>query len=664
MDPNSLSVIQGTAGQAVGDPVYVEDVFSTYLYEGTNNTNAINNGIDLSGEGGLVWIKVRDTSDHHLLYDTERGATKQLIANRDDDESTESRFSSFNSDGFTVATNDNEINQSAYDYASWTFRKQKKFFDIVTWTGNDGGDRTLSHNLGSVPGCVMVKRTDGTMDWGVYHHEVGTALADGGELNTNFKFGESGNINPIRSIPTSTQMEIRGGTNEYNTQGETYVAYLFGHNEAVFGENRDEVIIKCGKYTGNSSTTDGTTINCGFEPQWVLHKGASDTSNWLLWDTMRGFNAQGDFVVELRTNENDGETERNSGPLAEVYNRGFKAVGNWDDTNYLNRDYIYIAIRRGPMKLFDGAATEVFGVDASYSGVSNPCFRPGFLCDSAWAFRRASGTYFGDGVGIWSRLTGKNFLETGSDDVQQNAEFGGDNHIGWHTSTSAGDISYTFKRVPGFFDVVAYDGNGSPRSIYHALGVTPEMMIVKKRNYDQGWWVYHKDADSPSAATAGERSRGSLNTNSLFVGEDPNNPSNESNDWSNIVPNSIYFYVNNNTNDNNSTYIAYLFASLDGISKVGHYDGTGNTVSVNCGFSAGARFVLVKRINATGNWYVWDTERGIVSGNDPYRILNGTDADQTTDDYIDPYNPGFQITSSAPAGLNESGGKYIYLAFA
>jgi hypothetical protein len=110
--------------------------------------------------------------------------------------------------------------------------------------------------------------------------------------------------------------------------------------------------------------------------------------------------------------------------------------------------------------------------------------------------------------------------------------------------------------------------------------------------------------------------------------------------------------------------IAYLFATLAGVSKVGSYTGTGADLNVDCGFSAGARFILIKRADSTGDWYVYDSARGIVAGNDPYLLLNSTDAEVTGTDYIDPLSSGFTVTSSAPAALNASGGTYIFLAIA
>jgi hypothetical protein len=112
------------------------------------------------------------------------------------------------------------------------------------------------------------------------------------------------------------------------------------------------------------------------------------------------------------------------------------------------------------------------------------------------------------------------------------------------------------------------------------------------------------------------------------------------------------------------TYVAYLFATVAGVSKVGSYTGTGNTLQINCGFTGGARFVLIKRTDSTGDWYCWDSSRGIVSGNDPYLLLNSTAAEVTNTDYIDTYSAGFEISSTAPAAINANGGTFIFLAIA
>jgi len=218
----------------------------------------------------------------------------------------------------------------------------------------------------------------------------------------------------------------------------------------------------------------------------------------------------------------------------------------------------------------------------------------------------------------------------------------GINYIGW-----------CMRRAPGFFDVVCDTGTASGHTINHGLTVVPELMIRKKRNSatNSDWVVWH-------TLFSGTNKYVYLNdnaaeaTNSAF--------------WTSTAPTSTVFSVGTGSRVNNSgdTYVTYLFATVVGVSKVGSYTGTGTTLTIDCGFTAGARFVMIKRTSSTGDWYVWDTARGIISGNDPYLLLNSTAAEVTNTDYIDPVNSGFQISSTAPVQINQSGGTFIFLAIA
>jgi hypothetical protein len=218
------------------------------------------------------------------------------------------------------------------------------------------------------------------------------------------------------------------------------------------------------------------------------------------------------------------------------------------------------------------------------------------------------------------------------------------------------NIAYMFKRAPGFMDAVAYSGNGQNRMINHNLAVVPEMYICKERNGTGPWYVYH-----------------SATGNGAFTYFYTNSTSN-STVWNSTSPTATQFSVGaneSNVNGSSGTFISYLFATLPGISKVGSYIGTGNDINVNCGFTNGARFVLVKRtdveIQGTAqdtDWYLWDTTRGIVSGNDPWLALNDPQAQVTNTDYIDPLSTGFTITAGAGNGLNVATKLFIFLAIA
>lgn len=111
-------------------------------------------------------------------------------------------------------------------------------------------------------------------------------------------------------------------------------------------------------------------------------------------------------------------------------------------------------------------------------------------------------------------------------------------------------------------------------------------------------------------------------------------------------------------------YVAYLFATRPGISKVGSYVGNGSTQNINCGFTTGARFIIVKRVNAVGDWFVIDTTRGITATNDRRLSLNTLAKEVTNDSLINPYTAGFIVNQAAATNINVSGSKYIFLAFA
>ena len=220
---------------------------------------------------------------------------------------------------------------------------------------------------------------------------------------------------------------------------------------------------------------------------------------------------------------------------------------------------------------------------------------------------------------------------------------------GGTASNMTNQCAWMFRRTAGFFDIVTYTGTGTARTVPHSLGVAPQMIWVKNRATAR-WRVYN----SVNGATGSM----SLNEDFEFVDADQY--------FNDTEPTSSVFTVATNTGVNADTksYVAYLFATLSGVSKVGSYPGTGNNVDVDCGFSSGARLVIIKRTDVAGDWYIWDTARGISTGDDPYLLLNDSAVEDTDEDYIDPLNSGFTVTSTAPAALNASGGTYLFLAIA
>lgn len=220
--------------------------------------------------------------------------------------------------------------------------------------------------------------------------------------------------------------------------------------------------------------------------------------------------------------------------------------------------------------------------------------------------------------------------------------------------TTGAYVGYALKRAPGFMDVVCGTGTGANVNMSHNLGVIPELIIVRSRNQVSNWQVGFWGGGGSNAAR----------TLALNV----TNASMQSSTWS-ATATATTFATRGNAwvelfDQSTITYVAYLFATLAGVSKVGSYTGTGALLTVNCGFTSGARFVLIKRTDSTGDWYTYDSARGITSSNDPYLFLNDTSAEVTNTNYVDTDTTGFKVTAAAPAGLNASGGTYIFLAIA
>jgi len=638
--------LSATAGAPAA--LYVEDVFSTYLYTGTGSSLTINNGIDLSGSGGMFWTKPRTsaTFPNHMVYDTERGVTVSLSTNTTDANDTNS-ISSFNTNGYSL-TGGLRTNQSGQNYVSFTFRKAEKFFDVVTYTGDGSFDRSLNHSLGSIPGCIIVKCTSTTSEWAVFTRSATDTYS---LLYLNLTDAQAGTVTTSNINLTSTtfnvgKLNLYDNYNNCNVNGRTYVAYIFAHDAGGFGDSGSDSVIKCGSFNGN------TTVNLGWEPQWILVKKSSAAEGWHIHDNMRGWPVSGD-AKRLYANSSDAEDA-----TAQVFpnSTGFS-------TSIGSGDFIYIAIRRGPMKTPE-SGTEVFEPFVDRTSIANKTNGTMGPVDMTMQ-TQVSSPLAGYNWSTFDRLRGANkYLQTDSDPAEGTATSvsfdvnGGVKNATWFSN---GGVGYNFKRAPGFFDVVCYKGTGAgSRQVSHNLGVAPEMVIVKQRTSVGGnriWWVL--TTSTPYLNSLSD------NTAANYYGS-PGALFGDSSYSNYIAPTSsvVTLSPSDEVNSSSENYVMYLFATLAGVSKVGTYTGTASTLSINCGFTSGARLILIKRTDTTGNWYVWDSARGIVSGNDPYLFFDTTATEVTNTDYVDSISSGFELTADGSSTVNVTGGTYIFLAIA
>ena len=650
-------MLQAAAGSAAGGAALdITDVFSTYLYEGfgTSTDKQIVNGVNLDDEGGMVWIKSRTTTQDHTIFDTERGVHGYIVTNKTDAQYTPSGdrgLQSYNTDGFTIPDTSyfGGYDQASSDLCSWTFRKAPKFFDVVTYTGDSVAGRTVSHDLGSVPGLIIIKRLDSANNWNIFHRSIGATKYL--QFTTAAKATNSNRWN--NTAPTDSVFTL-GNHADLNSSGGTYVAYLFAHNDGDggFGPDGDADVIKCGSYTGNGST-DGPEIDLGFEPQWLMIKNTSNTGNWIIFDCIRGIRTGPTYDYgdnELFANTSDSESDNSYIQLTPT---GFKCSETPSDTNSNGNSYIYMAIRRGPLAVPEDA-DDVFAIDThgSTGDGLEPAYRSGWPVDAAIV--RLYTDWSGGTSRMVSRLTGTDYHVTSSSATRENdTDYVMDYMNGWDksTATQSNFISWMWKRAPSYFDVVAYSGNQtSGRTVSHNLGVEPEMIWVKKRSGSDWWGVYHKDLSSGNVL--------SINLNYAAYSS--------TNLFTTTSPTEAVFSLGSDgqTNASGHTYIAYLFASAPGVSKVGSYTGNGTGQTIDCGFTSGARFVLIKKTSGTGDWVVHDTVRGIVgsSGADPWLELNTTNAETSGFNLVEPHSSGFAVTTFND--WNENGHNYIFYAIA
>jgi hypothetical protein len=636
---------------------YIEDVFSTWLYTGNGSTQTITNGIDLTGKGGLVWLKNRGAVANHLLF-WQPTSSPWLSSNTTSVAGTLGAGNEFTSSGFSLNGSSSLLNASGNTYASWTFRKQPKFFDVVTWTGDGVDNRVIPHALGTMPGCVITKNCDSTntrQSWCVMHKDAGftysTGAADGNQLwlNRTDAAGSDGSFYSFNSA-SSTALTIPSG---WNISGNLYVAYLFAHNAGGFGLTGTDNVISC----GSMSVTAGgdATVTLGYEPQWVLFKRTDGTGGWAMFDNMRGWASTGTAL--LRADLSSAESNYGATPVGNPTATGF-TLQNF--TSASGSTYIYIAIRRGPMKV-PTTGTSVFTPVAYTGNGGTQIATTGFPVDAMIEFERtnASGVPVAGGKYMTDRLRGSSaYLETsGSSAEGTGFVFGLTNNTGVALSTYFNTSSRTyiieaFRRAPGFMDEVCFTGTGSARTVAHNLAAVPELLFVKSRSNTQNWGAL---------CTLNSGLQGRLNTTDAL--EAPSAAV-----WGSggvyVSPTASVFTVGNDNETNASgwTYVAYLFATCPGVSKVGSFTGTGATQVINCGFTGGARFVLIKATSTTGNWLVWDSARGIVSGNDPYLALNSTAAEVTNTDWVDTAATGFELSNAGGNLANSNGVSYIFLA--
>jgi hypothetical protein len=620
--------LQEAAGNGADATLYVDDVFSTWLYTGTDAAQTITNGIDLAGKGGLVWGKSRSGAQNHRLYDTARGSSYSLISNDTAAQSNQgTNACAFNSNGFSLSAASGIVGSAGFggpNYVSWTFREAAKFFDVQTITHTNGTANNIDLSVLGTVGMVIAKITTTTGDWTVWQR----SLTASNNLKLNTRAAQS---------TTDAWLSVSGTTATLSASAPTgtYVIYGYAHDTSSTG------IIQCGSFTTSADVASEANVNLGWEPQYVLLKSYSGgISNWYIFDTMRGWTmSTGDAKLFADTPDAETTATQYGNPTA----TGFyaRALG-------ANQTYCYMAIRRPNKPPTTG--TQVFSPIYS-AAVANTVLTTSFPVDLQIP------AYTGATIGrfVVDRLRGvvttpvdsatSPWIKTNLTDAEttgfnitrawDNTGYQIPQYLGYATT-----VYFNFRRATGFFDVVAYTGSGATPPVTHNLGVVPELIIQKNRDGGAfgNWFAFNA-------------------TQYLVL-----NLNNAATAYSSSITSTTFQPVSQSGGTN---YVAYLFATLAGISKVGSYTGNGTGQAIACGFgSGGARFVLIKRTDSTGDWYTFDSARGLTSGSSPYLLLNSTAAEVTGNNGVYASSGGFTLGATALLTTNIMGASYIFLSVA
>ena len=326
-----------------------KEYFEAKLYSGTNSSNAIT-GLEFSPD--LIWIKVRDAADNHVLVDTIRGTDSVLFSNSEDAEASSfSRFTSFDSNGFTVDTSDTSWNNSSNNYVAWCWKAGTDYtptltgftaatasinteagFGIYALTGNNTAS-SFTHGLDKTPELIICKNRDDSEDWAVFYPRPdGPPTPTDTYLRLNEQTDENKSGTQILTGNTSTTVSVAS----YNetASSDDYIYYLW-HSVEGFS--------KMGRYQGNGSS-DGVFVYCGFRPAFVMVKGTGTTNGWGLYDNARFENNPVNGL--LYANSSNRESAFVNRPM-DFLSNGFKCRDGNTNLN-ASASYMFMAFAEHP----------------------------------------------------------------------------------------------------------------------------------------------------------------------------------------------------------------------------------------------------------------------------------------------------------------------------
>jgi hypothetical protein len=657
--------LRAASTSSAGVGLNVENVFASnpyYPIAGPASWDVWNDIYDWQNTGMMFMGRRRDELTRTGIYDTSRGAFSEMKIEPSDTESSLAYYiyGTRANGGMTLNGSYGFLNTANDPGITWMFKKTPRFFDQFIYSGNGNPTRTINHSLDDNPGFIIIKARTTTDEYTTWNNSYPSA--PGMSLVSS-----AGGIASDISNVTSTSFQVNAST-KVNDPGVSYVCYVFAdnNNSGNFGPTGDQDIIRTGSYVGADNPT---FVDVGFVPQWILIKAASGNGPWYIVDMMRdfarGINTDPSQTAYIRLDASSPEVDTLVGMYPYYGSNGEKGFAFNDisgNFNSLGKTYFYMAIRR-PMAIPE-SGSDVWVT--RYKGELNSQELPAYKTDYSnpvGAPIRADLALFKDldstGASGDTLLIDRNratwyLITNGSQQSIQSITTSAldfTNGFGLSPTSDNRLRAWIWEAAPKFFNLSNYTGTGSAQSIQHELDAVPEMVWVKDFvNGGKDWMVYHSAVGTDNHLKLNE--------------SDAQQPSGSNQWWNNTAPTNTTFTVgtsgNVNSGNSGSCYTAYLFATLAGVSKVGSYSGTGVAQNIDCGFSTGARFVLIKRYDAVGNWILLDSARGIGAGNDLYTLIDTNIIAEQSADLLSAHNAGFGVTTNNL--VNDNGGSYIFYA--
>ena len=331
--------------------------FVPKIYTGDGGSTLAITGLEFQPD--FTWIKNREQTDDHCLFDSTRGVTKLITSNTEAAETTDAdTLKSWTSDGFTVGA-DVKVNTSSEKYVSWNWKTNggttssnsdgsvtstvqvdaDRGFSIIKYTGSGSGAITYGHGLSAAPEFIVNWRLEASQSRTVYHHLMndGSAPADQGRLYLDSTGGYdtgSGGLWDVSAITSSTIGCVSG---TWMNASEDYLTLAWVGKEGFS---------KFGSYEGNGNA-DGSFIYTGFRPALIIYKNVEASQSWVLIDNAR--NTYNVSAKALGAEDTWAESDSTVTYGLDILSNGFKMRGTNNVSNG-SYTYIYAAWAKNPFK--------------------------------------------------------------------------------------------------------------------------------------------------------------------------------------------------------------------------------------------------------------------------------------------------------------------------